>query len=55
MSEMMELDDKQEGSYYHLVSIDNNDAFSQPIVGGSDSKLYRLLTTSNGNFRLFLT
>lgn len=50
LSEMIELKDEKESSYYQLVSVPPSDTCTQSsTIGSSDSRLYRLLTTSNGS------
>lgn len=45
MSEMIELRTDKDGSLYHLVSVSSLE--NPTIIGSSDSRLYRLLTTGN--------
>lgn len=51
MSDMIELNGDKESTYYQLVSVspaDNNYTLQSNEANSSDSRLYRLLTTSSG-------
>lgn len=51
LSEMIELESDKEGTYYHLVSVEPGEDYnpSTEIIGNTDSRLYRLLTTASNS------